>query len=152
MRENSGHALYYSDALIDSLQLRWGEGFLSPGGEEELAALMRGVDIAGQTGLDLGCGIGGFDRLLAQWDVACAEDALETQEALGDRMKIATVLQHCPQSCRLQVQFAATSAGGNYSQFRAVLGTHLRMGHSYTRSCAVNNGAIPIDVGAINGS
>lgn len=64
--ENEGHALYYSDDLITNLQLRWGEGFMSPGGEQELARMMRGIDISGRVGLDFGCGIGGYDLLLVE--------------------------------------------------------------------------------------
>ena len=30
------HALYYNDDLVANLQLRWGSGFMSPGGAEEI--------------------------------------------------------------------------------------------------------------------
>jgi phosphoethanolamine N-methyltransferase len=58
------HALYYTDALVEKLQLRWGEGFLSPGGAGELRRMLGGIDPAGRDVLDLGCGIGGYDALL----------------------------------------------------------------------------------------
>ena len=61
---DTDHALYYSDDLMTNLQLRYGEGMLSPGGAEELSRLIGPVDIRGKTGLDLGCGIGGYDTLL----------------------------------------------------------------------------------------
>jgi len=61
-----GHALYYSDALIANLQLRWGDGFMSPGGEPELARMLRGVEVGDRVGLDFGCGIGGYDALLVE--------------------------------------------------------------------------------------
>ncbi|WP_412509428.1 class I SAM-dependent methyltransferase [Roseovarius sp. SYSU LYC5161] len=60
------HALYYTDALLENLQLRWGAGFLSPGGAPELARMLDGLDVAGRTVLDLGCGIGGYDVLLVE--------------------------------------------------------------------------------------
>lgn len=63
--ENEGHALYYNDDLVTNLQLRWGDGFLSPGGEAEIARMLRGIDLTGKTGLDFGCGIGGYDFVLA---------------------------------------------------------------------------------------
>jgi phosphoethanolamine N-methyltransferase len=66
-----GHALYYTDDLIENLQLRWGEGFLSPGGAEELARMLQGIDVAGARVLDFGCGIGGYDAALA--DMGAAE-------------------------------------------------------------------------------
>jgi len=61
---DTDHALYYSDDLMTNLQLRYGEGMLSPGGAEELSRLIGPVDIRDKTGLDLGCGIGGYDTLL----------------------------------------------------------------------------------------
>ncbi|MEI4233775.1 methyltransferase domain-containing protein [Roseovarius sp. D22-M7] len=60
------HALYYTDALLENLQLRWGEGFLSPGGAPELRRMLSGLDVAGRSVLDLGCGIGGYDVLLVE--------------------------------------------------------------------------------------
>lgn len=60
------HALYYSDSLIENLQLRWGEGFMSPGGAAELARMFEDVDLSGASVLDLGCGIGGYDRVLVE--------------------------------------------------------------------------------------
>ncbi len=64
MTESTEHALYYSDDLMVNLQLRFGEGMLSPGGAEELTQLVGPVDLKGKRGLDLGCGIGGYDSLL----------------------------------------------------------------------------------------
>jgi phosphoethanolamine N-methyltransferase len=58
------HALYYTDALLEKLQLRWGDGFLSPGGEGELERMLSGVSVDGHKVLDLGCGVGGYDMLL----------------------------------------------------------------------------------------
>lgn len=64
--ETPQHALYYTDALIENLQLRWGEGFLSPGGAEELGRMLTGFDLRGLRILDLGCGLGGYDRLMVE--------------------------------------------------------------------------------------
>jgi phosphoethanolamine N-methyltransferase len=57
-------ATEYSEDLLANLQLRYGEGMLSPGGAEQLAALVHGAAVAGGAGLDLGCGLGGYDQLL----------------------------------------------------------------------------------------
>lgn len=43
-----------------------GDGCLSPGGAPELARMLSGVDVAGCEVLDLGCGVGGYDILLAE--------------------------------------------------------------------------------------
>lgn len=54
----------YDEALLSLLQLVWGEGFLSPGGPEEVALLLSGSDIRGCHVLDIGCALGAVDELL----------------------------------------------------------------------------------------
>ena len=44
----------------------WGEGYLSPGGAEEVDAVLEGSDLAGCTVLDIGCGAGGISLGLAR--------------------------------------------------------------------------------------
>ena len=56
----------YGMAMVGALELIWGEGFLSPGGPEEVAATLAGRDIRGAEVLDIGCGIGGIDLLLVE--------------------------------------------------------------------------------------
>lgn len=98
------HALYYSDALIENLQLRWGEGFMSPGGRAELARMVDGIDLSDRTVLDLGCGIGGYDAALVEdhgaahvvgvdIDAASLEQARRMAEARGlsDRLTFVAV-------------------------------------------------------------
>lgn len=100
----SEHALYYTDALIDNLQLRWGDGFMSPGGREELARMVEGIDLSGCTVLDLGCGIGGYDAALVEdhgaarvvgvdIDAASLDRArhLAAERGLADRLDFMTV-------------------------------------------------------------
>ena len=53
------HASQYSDATLDEMQLLYGEGYLSPGGAEEVDAILDGVTVRGRRVLDLGCGVGG---------------------------------------------------------------------------------------------
>ena len=60
------HALYYTDTLLEKLQLRWGDGLLSPGGAAELARMLGDVSARGRAVLDLGCGLGGYDALLVR--------------------------------------------------------------------------------------
>jgi 2-polyprenyl-3-methyl-5-hydroxy-6-metoxy-1,4-benzoquinol methylase len=60
------HALYYTSDLVTNLQLRWGTGFLSPGGESELGRMLRGLDLSGKSVIDFGCGVGGYDALLVR--------------------------------------------------------------------------------------
>ena len=63
--ESSGGELYHSRAVA-MLQAVWGEGFLSPGGSEEVARVVGGADLSGLSVLDIGCGAGGIDRALVQ--------------------------------------------------------------------------------------
>jgi phosphoethanolamine N-methyltransferase len=46
----------YDEGMLALLQIIWGEGFLSPGGADELARILEGSDIAGCQVLDIGCG------------------------------------------------------------------------------------------------
>ena len=56
--------MQYSRAFTDALQFMWGEGFLSPGGPEEVDDMLQGHDISGKRVLDIGSGLGGVDLLL----------------------------------------------------------------------------------------
>ena len=56
----------YSKTFVQGLEWMWGEGFMSPGGVEEVEAILQDVDLTGKRVLDIGCGIGGIDLLLVQ--------------------------------------------------------------------------------------
>jgi ubiquinone/menaquinone biosynthesis C-methylase UbiE len=56
----------YDDGMLALLQIIWGDGFLSPGGSEEIARLLEGSDISGSQVLDIGCGLGAIDELLVR--------------------------------------------------------------------------------------
>lgn len=60
------HKNEYDDDFVAGLEFVWGEGFLSPGGPEEVAAIFNGLDISGLRVLDIGCGVGGADLVLAR--------------------------------------------------------------------------------------
>ncbi len=55
---------HYPPRLIAMLEALWGEGFLSPGGPEEVARVIGTHSLAGKTVLDIGCGAGGIDVAL----------------------------------------------------------------------------------------
>ena len=52
--------------LIAMLEAVWGAGFLSPGRAEEVARVVGGLDLAGKSVLDIGCGAGGIDIALVR--------------------------------------------------------------------------------------
>lgn len=55
---------HYPPQMISMLEAVWGEGFLSPGGANEVARILEGQDISGASVLDIGCGTGGIDIAL----------------------------------------------------------------------------------------
>ncbi len=56
----------YNEGLLQTLDLAYGPGFMSPGGPEALARIVAGLDLSGRTVLDIGCGLAGMDRILAE--------------------------------------------------------------------------------------
>lgn len=56
----------YSERSVAFTGLLWGGGFFSPGGAGEVARILEGVDLVGRSVLDIGCGVGGVDVLLAR--------------------------------------------------------------------------------------
>src|SRR4051812_37630436 len=50
----------YDETAIRFLAALWGEGYLSPGGPEEVDRVVAGLDLRGKRILDIGCGSGGI--------------------------------------------------------------------------------------------
>ena len=80
------HEDEYDDALVTLLELVWGEGFLSPGGPRDVAQVIAGLDLAGKLVLDVGCGIGGVDVILAR-DHGARVIGLDLEEPLLERAR-----------------------------------------------------------------
>lgn len=60
MSTDAEEAAEYDDTAIRFLEALWGEGYLSPGGPEEVDRVVAGLDLAGKRVLDVGCGAGGI--------------------------------------------------------------------------------------------
>ena len=84
----SGEDLY-DDSHIAFLEDLWGEGFLSPGGAEEVARILDGVGLRGKYVLDLGCGSGAID---VEDPVCAAARARMAAEGLSDRISVEKVV------------------------------------------------------------
>lgn len=57
---------HYDAQMTGLLQELWGEGYLSPGGPEEVARVLEGLDLSGMSVLDIGCGSGGVTLALVR--------------------------------------------------------------------------------------
>lgn len=58
--------ILYDQSHIGFLEDLWGEGFLSPGGQDEVARVLDGVDLTGAKVLDIGCGSGAIAVLMVR--------------------------------------------------------------------------------------
>ncbi len=56
----------YTPAMTAAMEWIWGPGFLSPGGRDEVAAIVDGLDLGSQDILDIGAGLGGADLALVE--------------------------------------------------------------------------------------
>ncbi len=77
----------YGGGHMAFLQLIWGDGFLSPGGFEEVERVLAGVDLEGKRVLDIGCGLGGIDRLIAERFPVAQVVGIDVEEALIDEAR-----------------------------------------------------------------
>jgi phosphoethanolamine N-methyltransferase len=66
--------------MIAMLEAIWGEGFLSPGGPEEVARVIGSHDLSGKSVLDIGCGAGGIDIALVRNHGAAYVTGLDVED------------------------------------------------------------------------
>lgn len=88
MSDSDDHDVY-SPEFLSMLQSIWGDGFLSPGGEAAVAAILDGVEAAGRDVLDIGSGLGGPSFLLARRHGAARVVGIEVQAPLVEQARAA---------------------------------------------------------------
>ena len=77
--------IQYPDYLVERLHTIWGEGFLSPGGPEEVAEIVSALDLNGKTILDFGFGTGGPSIALARLCRTCKIIGIDVEHPMLDR-------------------------------------------------------------------
>jgi len=100
---------HYPQDFVDRLEILWGEGFLSPGGADEVRAVLEGIDLAEKTVLDIGCGTGGVDLVLAGDLNAGRVIAIDVEPALLERAR--TRLESSYSHLAAKVEFQLVNPG-----------------------------------------
>ena len=73
---------HYPPHLIAMLEAIWGDGFLSPGGPDEVARVIGTHDLTGLSVLDIGCGAGGIDVALVTRHGAGYVTGIDVEDAV----------------------------------------------------------------------
>ncbi|MEW5733896.1 MAG: methyltransferase domain-containing protein [Thermodesulfobacteriota bacterium] len=76
------HTDHYPPDMICMLEALWGEGFLSPGGPEEVARIIGDHDLRGRELLDIGCGTGGIDIELVKSHGVARATGMDVEEGV----------------------------------------------------------------------
>ena len=77
----------YDESLTALLEAIWGEGFMSPGGTDEVDRYLAGVEVGGRRVLDIGCGLGGVDIHLLRAHGAARVTGIDIEQDLIDRCR-----------------------------------------------------------------
>jgi phosphoethanolamine N-methyltransferase len=72
----------YTNEEIAEFEAMFGEGFLSPGGQEEVAKIVENVSLAGKEVLDIGVGIGGPACLLIEKHGAARVTGIDVEDTV----------------------------------------------------------------------
>ncbi len=86
--------MQYAKEFTDALQFMWGEGFLSPGGPNEVAEMVAGIDLSGKRILDIGSGLGGVDVLLVATYRAGEVVGIDVEPQLVDAAQALVASRH----------------------------------------------------------
>ena len=78
----------YDDRNVHTLESVYGEGYLSPGGDREVANIVRGLDLSDRSVLDIGCGLGGAAITLVRDHNARQVVAVDIEPAVLERAHV----------------------------------------------------------------
>lgn len=79
--------VHYPPRMIAMLEAIWGEGFLSPGGPDEVARVIGTHDLRGKSVLDIGCGAGGIDVALVATHGAAYVTGIDVEDPVIDHAR-----------------------------------------------------------------
>ncbi len=76
------HGQEYDDDMVTLLEAVWGDGFLSPGGPDEIRKIVEDVDFTGKRVLDIGCGTGGIGLFLTEQYAPASFTGIDVENGL----------------------------------------------------------------------
>ncbi len=78
---------HYDDAFSAFLEEVWGEGYMSPGGAEEVSRVLEGLDLTGKTTLDIGCGTGAITLSLVKDHGAARSVGIDVEAVVCEKAR-----------------------------------------------------------------
>jgi ubiquinone/menaquinone biosynthesis C-methylase UbiE len=99
------HTNHYGERDVAFLERLWGEGYLSPGGPDEVTRIIDGLDVDGATILDIGCGTGGIAVSLVTDHGAAKVVGIDVEAALCERARAR--VERLQLHDRIQIQLVA---------------------------------------------
>lgn len=85
-------SILYDHQLITFLEELWGDGFLSPGGPNEVMRVIEGVDLNGKHVLDIGSGSGACSILLIQLGGAVKVTGIDVEDPVCEAARARATL------------------------------------------------------------
>jgi len=82
---SADHSQEYDESMVLLLEKVWGDGYLSPGGPDEIRKIVENIEFTGKAVLDIGCGTGGIGLFLAETYGPAKLIGLDVDQGLIDR-------------------------------------------------------------------